>query len=96
MSPIRIMYYRKHLPQEKIKKIQEFTEELRGELVAQIANASWMDFESQNKTLERLKGLKVVYTKYDNYLDDSGFEGMNYVSNWATIDRSLSNQKKLF
>lgn len=92
---LSLLYGRKYFDNELIEAANEYVEDIRDALIDMIAEASWMDPETQNAAIQKAKTVKtfigypnelVEIERLDEYYKDLGMQPDNFLVNYLRFE----------
>lgn len=68
------MYARKHINREGLKDVEELVDNVKKAFVDLLKEASWMDEESKNMSVEKVQSIEAIIGAPEEVFDDGVFE----------------------
>lgn len=68
------MYARKHINREGLKDVQELVENVKETFIDLLKDATWMDEESKNRSVEKVRSIEAIIGAPEEVFDDRIFE----------------------
>lgn len=68
------MYARKHINKKGLKDVEELVENVKTTFVDLLKDASWMDEESKNRSVDKVQSIEAIIGAPEEVFDDDIFE----------------------